>query len=121
MATGVIKNKAPANDYEMLGSITWNGTTIECWRNGNCVSMAMRGTYTNAEAAGSKGKVFTIPSKYMPHNTVNYNPLFYTQNGKRLLMQVRAATSEIGLYYQLDAVAAGDSAYGLITWAAKGS
>lgn len=119
MATGAIKIPS-LQDYEKLGSITWNGVTIECWRNGLCVTLAIRGAYTNAEASGDKNKVFTIPLKYMPSTYYNYNSIFFTQAGKKLLMVMQASSGKVGLYYQLDAVSAGDAAYGMISWAAKG-
>lgn len=119
MATGGIKIPS-LQDYEKLGTLTWNGVTIECWRNGLCVTLAVRGAYTAGQSAGAKNQVFAIPSKYMPNGNNGYNPLFYTQAGKRLLMQVRGYTSEVGLYYQLDAVSAGDGAYGMVSWAARG-
>lgn len=119
MATGGIKIPS-LQDYEKLGSVTWNGVTIECWRNGMCVTLAVRGTYTNQQSAGAKNQTFTIPSKYMPSAYYNYNPMFFTQAGKKLLMVVQGSAATVGLYYQLDTVSAGDSAYGMVSWAARG-
>ena len=119
MATGGIKIPS-LQDYEKLGYTTWNGVTIECWRNGLCVTLAVRGTYTAQQSAGAKNQTFTIPAKYMPSAYYTYNPMFFTQTGKKLLMVVQGSTATVGLYYQLDAVSAGDAAYGMVSWAARG-
>ena len=119
MATGAIKIPS-LQDYEKLGTLTWNGITIECWRNGLCVTLSVRGTYTNAESGGAKNQYITIPSKYMPSAYYTYNPMFFTQAGKKLLMAVQGSNAKVGLYYQLDAVSANDAAYGMVSWAARG-
>lgn len=117
MASGKLRvRKLPASDYELLGTATWNGTTLRCWRNGRTVTLAWTGGMTAAASSGAVNVYITIPTKYAPPDT--FNNIVLSQSGKRFLLAVTYA-GYAGLYYQLEATAAGDAACGVFTWAAR--
>lgn len=105
------------NDYELLSSKTWLGTTIRCWRNGRTVTLQWSGVESGTSTAGSKSQFLSIPAKWRPPNRVE--AIFTDQNNRRFIF-LADTSGNAGLSYQLDAVSSATNVYGTLTWAAKG-
>ncbi len=103
------------SDYEFLGTATFQGTTLYCWRNGHVVTLTWYGKYTSAATAGAKGVYISIPAAYRPTELVQ--SIVQDQSQHRAIL-VAQTNGNVGLYYLLDASAKNTNVYGFLTWVA---
>lgn len=103
------------SDYEFLGTVTFQGTTLRCWRNGHVVTLTWDGYYTTAVTAGAKNVYISIPAAYRPITTVW--SIVQDQSAHRAILNAQT-NGNVGLYYLLDASAKNTNVYGFLTWVA---
>ena len=103
------------SDYELIGTTTFQGTTLRCWRNGQVVTLAWDGYYTSKASAGAKNVYITVPAAYRPITHVW--SIVQDQSGHKAILDAQTS-GNVGLYYLLDASAKNTNVYGFLTWVA---
>ncbi len=107
---------AGGSDYELIGTMTWTGTTLEVWRNGHMMTLVWYGAMNSASSAGDKSQYISIPVEYWPPYPIQ--SICFDQNGKRFILMI-TKYGGAGIFYQLDPVTSPTNVYGFISYATK--